>query len=233
MTGSGPVAAHEIAGLVPMPMLLDRLGFGIDTRTRRAACLLHGGQNRTAFSWRDDGCWHCFSCGRGGDRITLVREARGCGFRAAMTFLAALAGVELADHGSVRDQLRRRRRERQRLDAAAKRLAAVERAALLAARDELHSLYHLRRTAGNRLAELEAGAPERWAGEREVAWEALRLVADQEAGAAAAYYVAAFSSPAERALFSLRAGERPKMVRGALDAGLVADGKGHVIEIVL
>jgi hypothetical protein len=214
-------------------MLLDRLGFAVDTRTRRAACLLHGGQNRTAFSWRPDGRFHCFSCGRGGDKIALVREARGCDFRAAMIFLAALAGVGLADHGSVRDQLRRRRRERQRLAAAAKRLLALERATLLAARDELHSLYHLRRTAGRRLAALEAGAPERWAGEGEVGWEALQLVADQEAGVAAAYYLAAFSSPAERARFALRPAERPKMVRSALDAGLVADGKGHVMEIVL
>ncbi len=233
MTGSGPAAACEIAGLVAMPGLLHALGFAVNTRPRRSCCVLHQGHNPTAFSWRDDGCWHCFSCGRGGDRITLVREAHGCGFREAMTFLAALAGVELADHGSVRDQLRRRRRERQRLDAAAKRLAAVERAALLAARDELLALYHLRRTAGRRLAELQAGAPERWADEKEVCWEALRLVADQEAGAAAAYYVAGFSSPAERARFALRPGERSKMVRGALGAGLVADGKGHVMEIVL
>ncbi len=233
MTGSGAAAACEIAGLVAMPGLLHALGFAVNTRTRRSRCVLHQGHNPTAFSWRDDGCWHCFSCGRGGDRITLVREARGCGFRAAVAFLGALAGVGLADDLSVRDQLRRRRRERQRLAAAAKRLLALERAALLAARDELHALADLRRTAGNRLVALEAGVPERWAGEREIAWEALHLVANHEAAAAAAYYVAAFSSPAERARFALRPGERPKMVRGALDAGLVADGKGHVMEIVL
>jgi hypothetical protein len=225
--------AKEIAALVPMDKLVNELGIVVNRRTRRARCLLHGGDNPTSLSWTEDGLWHCFSCRRGGDKIALVREARGCGFRAAVAFLGALAGVGLADDLSVRDQLRRRRRERQRLAAAAKRLLALERTALLAARDELHSLADLRRTAGNRLAELEAGAPERWAGEGKIAWEALRLVADQEAGAAAAYYVAAFSSPAERARFALRPAERQEMVRSALGAGLVADGKGHVVEIVL
>src|SRR5712691_2912375 len=86
--------AREIAVLVPTAQLLAALGFDVNERTRRCACILHGGANPTAFSWREDGRWHCFSCGRGGDRIALVRAVCGCSFREAVTFLAQLAGVE-------------------------------------------------------------------------------------------------------------------------------------------
>jgi len=48
-------AAREIAELVPMPRLLDALSFRVNERTRRCACLLHGGSNQTALSWREDG----------------------------------------------------------------------------------------------------------------------------------------------------------------------------------
>ena len=67
---------RQIADLVPMVLLLETLGFVVNERTRRAPCLLHSGSNPTAFAWREDGRWHCFSCDMGGDRIALVREVR-------------------------------------------------------------------------------------------------------------------------------------------------------------
>jgi hypothetical protein len=51
----------DISALVAMPHLLAALGFAVNERTRRCACLLHGGRNPSAFSWRYDGRWCCFS----------------------------------------------------------------------------------------------------------------------------------------------------------------------------
>jgi len=83
-----------VAELVPMSELLGALGFTVSTRTRRCPCILHGGSNPSAFSWRDDGRWYCHSCGAGGDRIALVRGVRQCGFHDAVRLLAELASAE-------------------------------------------------------------------------------------------------------------------------------------------
>jgi len=78
-----------------MPHLLGALGFTVNEHSRRAPCLLHGGRNPTAFSWREDGLWHCFSCDKGGDKIALIRAVHRCSFRDAVNFLAALGGARL------------------------------------------------------------------------------------------------------------------------------------------
>ncbi len=110
--------ARQIAGLVAMPRLLTALGFEVNERTRRARCLLHGGSNPSAFSWTDDGRWFCFSCGRGGDRISLAREARQCGFREAMEFLAGLAGVGYRGRRVSPREIKQMRARRQRAEVA-------------------------------------------------------------------------------------------------------------------
>jgi phage/plasmid primase-like uncharacterized protein len=91
---SATISPREIAALVPMGHLLKALGFAVNQRARRGPCLLHSGSNPTAFAWREDGRWHCFSCGAGGDKIALVRAVHKCSFREAVTLLAAMAGVE-------------------------------------------------------------------------------------------------------------------------------------------
>lgn len=88
-----PFTPHEISAAVDMSRLLEALGLGVNLRTRRCACQLHGGSNLSAFAWTDSGLWRCHSCGRGGDRIALVRAARRCSFREAVHFLAEVAGV--------------------------------------------------------------------------------------------------------------------------------------------
>jgi hypothetical protein len=68
---------REIATLVSVPELLRNLGFEVNERARRARCLLHSGSNPTAFAWREDGRWHCFVCGKGGDRnVASVTRSR-------------------------------------------------------------------------------------------------------------------------------------------------------------
>jgi hypothetical protein len=113
---AAPHDGKEVAAMTPMPRLLKKLGFMANERTRRAPCLLHEGSNPTAFSWRDDGRWHCFVCGQGGDRIALVRAVRQCSFREAVMFLAALAGVVYQPGKLSRAEIEGRKQRRERAD---------------------------------------------------------------------------------------------------------------------
>ncbi len=128
-------------------------------------------------------------------------------------------------------ELAQRRREQARLAATAEMLERAELRTLLAARGDLLRLHSLRRQAGARLAALREGAAERFPGEAALAWETLKLVADSELRAVAAYAVAAFSSPAERVRFALRAHERAAMISGALESGAVIDDRGRRMEV--
>ncbi len=96
---------QELVGLVPMPRLLEALGFQPNQRSRRCSCVLHEGSNPSAFSWTETGLWKCHSCGAGGDRIALVRATKQLGFRDAVAFLAALAGVTYSPRSDSRAEI--------------------------------------------------------------------------------------------------------------------------------
>lgn len=110
---------RDLASLVPMRDLLAALGFTVNPRTRRCACILHLGNNQSAFSWTEEGLWKCHSCGAGGDRIALVQITRQCGFREAVEFLAALGGVEYRARRISREDLARMRARRARTESSA------------------------------------------------------------------------------------------------------------------
>ena len=229
----GFVAAKDVAALVRMPDLLDSLGIQVNARTRRASCLLHNGSNPSAFSWRDDGVWFCFTCGKGGDKLTLVQAVRRCSFLNALHFLAALAGVEWAalNTAEVRQQLAEARKEAQRVKVASQKLQRLERDLLLAARDELLSLHKLRRDAGARLAALRRGARPRFADEEAVAWDALGLVAEQELAVSAKYLLLAFCAPTVRSRYALHPEQRRALTDEVLTTGVIVDEKGRVMEV--
>ena len=229
--------AKDIASLVPMPRLLGELGFRVNERSHRSSCPLHSGKNLSAFSWRDDGVWYCFSCGRGGDKFSLVQQARSCDFKDALRFLAALAGVNLDDGESpkFRADLARARRERKQREFEEARLKAIERRAFLEARDDvLVELERLRRNAGRRLAVLLDGPDhERFAGETEFVWEALKLVAEQMPRAASAFTVISFADQRSRTDFSLRSECRAALVDGCLEDGGACNDRQHFVGMVL
>ena len=155
---------HEVAELVPMPHLLEALAIEANTRTRRAACILHGGSNPTAFSWREDGRWRCFSCGASGDRIALVRAVQQCGFREAVAFLAHLAGVSYEPQRVSRRQIEAAKRQRQRADAAAWRVRDEVLRLRFYYRDGLHRAERLWRRFGDELLRARSGR------ERDAVW---------------------------------------------------------------
>jgi hypothetical protein len=117
--GSVPItlSAQEVASLVSMPALLAHLGIVVNERTRRSQCILCGARNSTTFSWREDGRWHCFRCGAGGDKIALVRGVLKCGFREAMQVLSELGGVADPDDVERRGPNLQENRRRLQLDA--------------------------------------------------------------------------------------------------------------------
>jgi phage/plasmid primase-like uncharacterized protein len=225
--------ARDVVARVSMPEVLRALNIVCNARTRRAPCVIHSGSNSSAFVWRDSGLWHCHSCGRGGDKIALVREVRQCSFREAVEFLAALAGVEYR-HGLVsRGTLERQNRHRERETAEADSLLAREFVAWCEARDLVLQLEAIRRNAGKRLQAMHRGAQERWAGEMDLAWEALAEVYRQLPRAAAAYNVISFAAAEDRFAFAMDTEARGKLLEEALDRGWVADSKGYRFEVIL
>jgi hypothetical protein len=226
--------ARDIAALVPMPRLLDELGFAVNQRSRRCQCVLHTGKNPGSFSWTDDGKWFCFTQCGGGDRIALVMAARRCDFKSALQFLAALAGVNLNESAKFRDELARARRERKRREIEQARLRATERRAFLETRSNILRLERLRQNAGRRLAALLGGIDrERFSGEVDLAWAALAFVADHAPQAAAAYAVIAFSNLETRLQFASHPERRASLIDDCLDAGGVRDEKGHFVSLIL
>lgn len=195
--------ARQVAELVPMAELLRALGFAVSERTHRAPCVLHEGANPSAFSWREDGLWRCHACGRGGDRIALVREARSCSFGEAVSLLAQLAGVSDSPERRSPEEVARAGQRRERAGAAAWRI-----------RDEVvrlrifygHALHRSERLWRRMGDELLCARTE---GEREAVWKHMARLAPACTFFLAAFYYLngadgvtltrfALASPAER-----------------------------------
>lgn len=99
-------ARQLIKESVDVESLLKALGFKISRCTSgevRAPCIIHGGDNTTAFSIRTDTKkWCCFTkhCEQNysgtsdNDIIALVRKVNGCGFTDAVRFLCELSGLD-------------------------------------------------------------------------------------------------------------------------------------------
>jgi hypothetical protein len=222
---------REVTVLVRMARLLCELGFEVNERTRRARCLLHSGSNATSFSWRDDGRWHCFSCGAGGDKIALVRAVRQCSFLDAVGFLGALAGVECKLDTVSRADIEIQKELRDRETAEADVLLELEFSEWRTAQDDVLRLEAIRRNAGKRLDAIYQGASERWPGEAECAWAALAMVYRQMPRAAARYYVISFAQASDRFAFAMDPEARDELTNEALERGWVADSKGHRVEV--
>lgn len=117
-------ARQMIKDSVDVESLVRALGFRISRSTGsevRAPCIIHGGDNPTAFSIRTDiKKWKCFtkkceqdSTGRSdNDIIALVRRVTGKSFMEAIHYLADFSGLNLDDETLfVQDTEERRRRK--------------------------------------------------------------------------------------------------------------------------
>lgn len=100
-------ALVQIKSSVDVESLLPYLGFKISIATTnelRAPCIIHGGDNRTAFSIKlDSKRWKCFThkceaevgAGRGADVIGLVMAVRKIRFIEAAQLLSDFTGIQL------------------------------------------------------------------------------------------------------------------------------------------
>ena len=57
-------------------------------------CPFHS-EKTSSFSLSENGLWHCFGCGKGGDVISFIELNEGLDFRGAKRRLAGYAGIEL------------------------------------------------------------------------------------------------------------------------------------------
>lgn len=101
------VAIEKLKELVNPSLLLTALGFKVfyDNQDEiRAQCLLHGGDNRTAFCFRKSSRrFYCFthacetdeSGDVNNDIVSLVMKARKCSFMDAVRFLSELTGYNV------------------------------------------------------------------------------------------------------------------------------------------
>jgi hypothetical protein len=172
---------HEFAALVPMFEVLRALGFDTNERTRRCACILHGGSNRSAFSWTDAGLWKCHACGACGDRIALVRAVKNCGFRETLEFLGHLVGVEYSPRRASRREIELARIGRERAENAAWRVRDEVRRLRSYYRDDLHRTERLMARMGDKVLCSRTEA------EQDAAWARMARLAPAQTFFLAAY----------------------------------------------
>jgi len=163
----------------------------------------------------------------GGGLFLPSLQARGESWRSG-----ARAGFIATDPESVARR-RNAARKTAKLQFLAARLKAAENAVLTLSRANMQGLADLRRNAGIRLSVLHAGAYERFPGESELCWQALRFAADHEARACAAYLVAAFAGEKDRALFALYPHQREPIVDRVLEEGGLRADRDRWVELVL
>jgi CHC2-type zinc finger protein len=107
------VSAREIIDRVSILDVMLALGFECPRRSTRSKCILHKGDGLSFSFSPDKGTWFCFRCNEGGGKIRLVQRALGLDSKAALRWLADLAGIPL-DRSFTPEQRRdwgRRRRE--------------------------------------------------------------------------------------------------------------------------
>lgn len=92
--------AYERLRKYPLNVVLATLGFenwkwrksGTEGYGKCPICLPK--RNTTAFSFDDDGKWHCFACNaKGRGSLDLVMAVKQCGFKDAVSFLEGITGT--------------------------------------------------------------------------------------------------------------------------------------------
>lgn len=213
-----------------MPRLLEYLGIPVNERTRRAPCRVHGSTDprSTAFSWSEDGRWHCFNCQTGGGKYELIRAVLKCDFREALKVMAVLAGVDLETISpEQRRRVRAQQRKERRLDLAAERYAALERRWVCVYARRLWLVDRLEAFAASCLRDsvrLDCESTEFW-------WDALARVYGERWHTLSSWLLLAFGAEDVRQRFVLYAEQRPQLLVDVLGAGGALDDRGHWREL--
>ncbi len=139
---------RDIARMVSVSQMLRHLNWR-SRRRKRADCGLCRGSSKGTVAYSDR-VWHCHRCHAGGDVYGLVRAVHHCDFPSALRYVAQLAGVRLDDRrqDDWRNEMAKRKRQRERLESAARKLAVLERATRVECRDRVLACERVLATPG-------------------------------------------------------------------------------------
>jgi hypothetical protein len=224
--------ACDMARMVPMRELFRTTGVRL-RNPRRADCPLCKGNSTGTLAFTDR-FWHCHRCNEGGDIFSLVRAVNRCDFPSALRFVAELAGIRLEDRWSAdfRRELAARKRQQERLEEGANKLAALEHALLRERRARIHDAERKRLKVSERLSALSRGEPQRFRGEQEALWLTLQAAAALLNAELPAYTLLAFGAFDERAQFVLHPELREEIIARVRWAGYVRTPDGKQIEVL-
>jgi hypothetical protein len=145
-----------------------------------------------------------------------------------------LEGRWNADRGSAdfRRKFAARKRQQERLEEGADKLAALERALLRERRARIYDAERKRLKVSERLSALSRGEPQRFRGEQEALWLTLQAATALLNTDLPAYTLLSFGAPHERARFVLHPELRDEIVAGLRWAGYVRTAEGKPIELL-
>jgi hypothetical protein len=224
--------ARDITRMIQVRQLLRV--FGVRVRNpKRADCPLCKGNSTGTLAFTER-LWCCHRCNEGGDVFSLVRAVNRCDFVQALRFVAELAGIRVDDHRSAdsRRKWAARKRELERVEDGAKKLAALEHALVRERRDHIHDAERRRLRISERLAALARGEHERFRGEQESLWLTLQAAAMLLQEDIPAYTLLSFGAPDVRARFVLHPELRHEIIAGVRWAGCVRTADGKQIEVL-
>jgi len=210
--------ARDIAQMVTIPEVLRHLGWRL-RRRKRADCGLCRGSSKGTVAYGDR-VWHCHRCHAGGDVYSLVRSVHHCDFPSALRHVAQLAGVRLDDRrqDDWRKQIAERKRQRERLEAAAQKLAALEHAAWVECRDRILDCERVLATPGP------------WDDRQWQRAQAACVLRDDYV--LPTYALLSFAAPVERARYVLHPETQAQMVAAVRWAGYVLTADGRHVEVL-
>jgi hypothetical protein len=211
--------AREIARAVTVPQILRALGARVRNR-KRADCPLCKGSSKETLAFNES-LWKCHRCNEGGDVFSLVRAVHRCTFPDALRYVAEFAGIRLENSRSadLRRDLAEHRRQRERIDCAAHKLAQFEHDLRIEFRNRIHECDRVLQTPGP------------WS---EVQWQraqAASVLRDEYL--LTAYTLLSFGSVAERCEFVLKPPVREGMVRDFRWRGYVTTDDGKQFPVLI
>jgi hypothetical protein len=209
--------AREIARALPVRQVLRALGLRV-RNSKRADCPLCKGNSNGTIAYTER-FWHCHRCHEGGDVFSIVRAVNRYDFRGALRFTAELAGIRLPDHRSVdfRRQWAARKRQLERLETAAQKLAALERATLIECRDRLLDCERVLATPGP------------WDDRQWQRAQAACVLRDDYV--LPAYTLLSFATPVERARFALHPETQAQIAAAVRRTGYVRTAEDRRVEV--
>jgi hypothetical protein len=212
--------ATDILAVIGQHVDLRRSGKNFNGR-----CPWHNSKSGRSFIvYPEQKNWRCWSCNIGGDVFAFVRKLHGFTFLDAVANLARRAGIDIGKAPSP--EMTRRVREQEELAGIERQLREAEKVELARLSNALNDARRLHRWAAARLAQLEAGAPNRFVDEREVCWDAMRLAIEEIRDAGIGYAIVGFGTAAEKEAWVAYPEQRDEMIAAALLRGYVQNEKG-------